>query len=40
MIAMTRVNLQTEAGPARIKTVLRFIKEYKDDIYIELEEKL
>lgn len=30
----------TEAGQARIKTVIRFSKEYKDDIHIELEEKL
>ena len=28
------------AGPARIQTIVKFSKEYKDDFYLTLEEKL
>ena len=30
----------TTAGPARIQTIVKFSKEYKDDFYVTLEEKL
>ena len=30
----------TTAGPARIQTIVKFSKEYKDDFYLTLEEKL
>ena len=30
----------TIAGPARIQTIVKFSKEYKDDFYLTLEEKL
>ena len=32
-------NLVT-AGPARIQTIVKFSKEYKDDFYLTLEEQL